>query len=382
MIKVTVISGGRADWGLLSPVCKALQDDDAFDLRIAVTGQHLMKNENSLAAIEKEGFKVAAHIDMALDGDDSEFAITKALGRAIGGFAEEFSTHRPDLVLVLGDRYEILGAVQTALIAKIPVAHLCGGDITEGAMDDAIRHAITKMSHFHFVTNEQSGSRIAQMGEHPDHIYCVGSPGLDHIYSMNKMNRHDFFRDIEFTPRDKNILVTFHPVTMEENSIEQCQTMLDALSMLDENTGIILTSSNADPEGRAITDMVSEFANKNKQSCFHTSLGSHRYLNALCHVDAMVGNSSSGLYEAPSFGLPTVNIGNRQKGRLKAPSVIDCPSEKDAIYAAIQKALIMPKGEGKNPYGDGHSAARILKILKNIRYTPQICQKTFIDIGL
>ncbi len=381
MINVTVISGGRADWGLLSPVCRALKGDTAFNLRLVVTGQHLMDGSTSTQAIETEGFEIASHIDMGLDGDDSNDAITRALARGIYGFSEELLANRPDLLLILGDRYEILGAVQAALIAKVPVAHICGGDVTEGAMDDAIRHAITKMAHVHFVANGMAKSRVEQMGESPNNVHCVGNPGLDHIHTMEKMSREAFFKSIEFAPHKKNILVTFHPVTLESNSIEQCQAMLDALEKLDENVGIIFTGSNADPQGTKITAMVKNFSNQNEQACFHESLGSARYLNALSHIDAVVGNSSSGLYEAPSFGLLAVNIGDRQKGRLKALSVIDClPNETD-IYSAIQTALEQPRGDAQNPYGDGYSAKRIVDVLKGMDYNQDICRKTFVDIG-
>lgn len=381
MINITVFSGGRADWGLLSPVCRALEDDAMFNLRIIVTGQHLMEGSNSTQAIEDEGFEIASYIDMGLDGDDSAVAITRALARGVYGFAEELSANRPDLLIILGDRYEILGVAQAALIAKIPIAHLIGGDVTEGAIDDSIRHAITKIAQLHFVTNKESKSRIEQMGEDSYNVHCVGNPGLDHIHTMKKMSREEFFKSIEFVPHKKNILVTFHPITLDSNSIEQCQTMFDAFEMLGDDVGILLTGSNADPEGAEITAMVKKFASQNKNACFHESLGSVRYLNALSHVDAMVGNSSSGLYEAPSFGLPTVNIGDRQKGRLRAPSVIDCTSYKDEIYAALQTALGRPRGEDQNPYGDGHSAERILKILKEIDYNQEIHRKKFIDIG-
>ncbi len=381
MKKITVVSGGRADWGLLSPVCRVLKRDSAFNLHIVATGQHLMNGAATLKVIEKEGFEIGSLVDMGLGADDSDLAITVSLGKAIIGFASEFDNNRPDLLLVLGDRYEILGAVQAALIAKIPVAHLCGGDVTQGAMDDAIRHAITKMSHLHFVSNEDARGRVIQMGEKPEHVYCVGNSGLDHISDLEKMNREEFFNSISFKPQKQNIMVTFHPVTLEENSLKQCQAMLNALDRLGGDVGIIITGSNADPEGQKITKMVKRYAEKTLNACFHESLGSVRYLNALRHVDAVVGNSSSGLYEAPSFGVYTVNIGSRQQGRIKAPTVIDCTSSEDDILKAIQKALMQPRGTGENPYGDGHAAERIIKVLKKINCSNDMCRKTFVDFG-
>lgn len=379
MIKVTVISGGRADWGLLSPVCRKLSEDIAFDLRIVATGQHLMQGSTSIEAIEREGFTVAAKLDMGLSQDDSARQITKAMGRGLLAMADEFADHRPDLLLILGDRYEILGAVCAALINGIPVAHLFGGDVTEGAIDDSIRHAMTKMSHLHFVTNEDSARRVAQLGEDPEHIYNVGSTGLDHLHTMEKMSREEFFESVGLIPYEKNVMVTFHPVTVEGDSQEQCQLMLDALAD-HKDVGIICTGSNADPEGQAITAMVKGFAKKHENVVFHESLGSKRYLNGLRFVDAMVGNSSSGLYEAPSFGIPTVNIGDRQKGRIKAPSVIDCMP--DGIAEALDKALSTPRGENCNPYGDGHAAEKIIKILQGIKDYSTLPRKEFRDLKL
>lgn len=380
MIHVTVITGGRADWGLLSPVCRGLRDDPFFNLRIVATGQHLMSNCESLNAIEAEGFSVDARIDMGLsEKTDTASRISKALARGIDGVAEEFENNRPDLLLILGDRYEILGVVQAATIFKIPTAHLFGGDITEGAIDDAMRHAITKMSHLHFVTNEEAQKRVLQMGENPKNVFCVGSTGLDHILNMKKMERDDFFQSIDFSPKDKNILVTFHPVTLEEDSIEQCNKMLGALDRFGQDIGIILTGSNADPQGQEITAVLKAYAKRKNNACFHSSLGTHRYLNALCHVNAVVGNSSSGLYEVPSFGIATVNIGDRQKGRIKAKTVIDCAPTEEDIYSAVAQALNMKKGHGGNPYGNGHSAEKIVKILKSVNYNSELCRKTFID---
>jgi len=251
--------------------------------------------------------------------------------------------------------------------------------VTEGAVDDLLRHAITKMSHLHFVTSQDARKRVIQMGENPESVYCVGSTGLDHIHTMEKMDKDVFFESIGFRPRTKNLIMTFHPVTLETNSPDQCREMLKALECLEEDVGIILTGSNADSEGLEITARVKAFAESHENACFHQSLGTMRYLNALRHVDVVVGNSSSGLYEAPSFGIPTVNIGNREKGRLKASTVIDCPAEKDAILDAIQEALTRPRGAGENPYGDGHSAARIVEVLRSIQNPEALCRKVFVD---
>ncbi len=378
-IKITLVSGGRADWGLLSPVCATIKNDSAFELRIVATGQHLMNDGATLETIKNDGFDIGAAINMGLGANDSAADITRAMGKALEGFASEFETSRPDCLIILGDRYEILASVQAALVTKIPVAHICGGDVTEGAMDDAIRHAITKMAHIHFATNEDAALRLAQMGEEPENIHTVGSPGLDHIHTLETMSRDEFFASIDFTPLDKNILVTFHPVTLESASQVQCQEMLSALAKL-ENTGLIFTGSNADPEGQQITALVKNFATKHENVVFHESLGTKRYFSALKHADAMLGNSSSGLYEAPSFNLPAINIGNRQKGRLKASSVIDCAPNEAAITAAIEKALSSPRPNNtQNPYGDGKTAKRIVEILKQTRFDETLVQKHFVD---
>lgn len=338
-----------------------------------------MNDGATLETIKNDGFDIGAAINMGLGANDSAADITRAMGKALEGFASEFETSRPDCLIILGDRYEILASVQAALVTKIPVAHICGGDVTEGAMDDAIRHAITKMAHIHFATNEDAALRLAQMGEEPENIHTVGSPGLDHIHTLETMSRDEFFASIDFTPLDKNILVTFHPVTLESASQVQCQEMLSALAKL-ENTGLIFTGSNADPEGQQITALVKNFATKHENVVFHESLGTKRYFSALKHADAMLGNSSSGLYEAPSFNLPAINIGNRQKGRLKASSVIDCAPNEAAITAAIEKALSSPRPNNtQNPYGDGKTAKRIVEILKQTRFDETLVQKHFVD---
>jgi len=238
---------------------------------------------------------------------------------------------------------------------------------------------MTKMSHLHFVSNEAALVRVIQMGENPEHVHCVGNPGLDHIHDMEEMAKDEFFDSIGFEAHEKNIMVTFHPVTLEENSLEQCGAMLKALDRLGEGVGIIITGSNADPEGQKITDMVKKYAEGKPNACFHESLGSRLYLNALRHVDAVVGNSSSGLYEAPSFGVPTVNIGSRQQGRIKALTVIDCGLSDDEIFDAVQKAFVQPRGDGENPYGDGHAAEKIIDILKGVECSKELCCKTFVD---
>lgn len=380
-LKVCAVTGGRADWGPMSVLLGRLRDDPDFDLKIVATGQHLIASAGDTASvIEAEGFTIAERVDMQLAGD-SAVAVTKSLGLATIGFADVLARLQPDLMLVLGDRYEILAAVQAALVARVPVAHLCGGDVTEGAMDDAIRHAITKMSHIHFVTNEDSARRVRQLGEASETVHCVGSPGLDRIRLTPLLDRTAFFHSIDFAPRARNLLITFHPVTLDADPTAQLDALLLALERLGPNTGLIFTGTNTDTGSNAIAQRIANFVASRDNACAHASLGAQRYFSALRHVDVVVGNSSSGLYEAPSFGTPTVNIGDRQQGRLRAASVIDCPAEPDAIVAAIERACEMDCSDVTNPYGDGHAAERILSVLKRLEKPASLLKKRFCDQG-
>lgn len=376
-LKVCAVTGSRADWSLLTVPLALMRDDEAFDLQLVATGQHLVPGSgDTLQAIKAEGFRVAAEVDMLLAAD-TPAAIAKSMGLALIGFADLLEQLQPDLLLVLGDRYEILPPVQAALVARVPVAHLCGGDVTEGAIDDAIRHAITKMAHLHFVTNAEARDRLFGMGEDPARVHLTGSPGLDRLRLTVPMERDAFFTAVGLEPHPRTLLVTFHPVTLEMDSERQCVEMLAALDALGPEVGLIFTGSNADPGGQAIDRMITAFTVGPRNACFHPSLGSERYANALRHVDAVVGNSSSGLYEAPGFGIPTINIGNRQKGRLRAHSVIDCPPERTAIRTAIERGLAGDWRGTVNPYGDGFAAERIVAVLKALDDPPTLLRKTF-----
>ena len=287
---------------------------------------------------------------------------------------------RPDLMLVLGDRYEILCAVQAALLAGVPVAHLCGGDITEGAMDDAIRHAITKLSALHFTSNAEAARRVRQMGEDPARVFDVGSPGIDRLRSLTPIAPGALLADLGLAaPQGPVFVVTFHPETLAEAGAAQARALCDALDAFPEAT-LIVTGSNADPGARAVDRVMTGYAAARATAAHRASLGSRRYVSALAMADAVIGNSSSGLYEAPSFGIPTVNIGDRQAGRLRGPSVIDCPPERDAIVAAIRRALRTDCSTMTNPYGDGHSAARITAALARIDTPRSLLRKRFRDI--
>lgn len=376
-LKVCVVTGGRADYGLLVQPMRALHADPAFNLQVVATGQHLSAwSGGSLDVITRDGFTVAAQIDMQLE-DDSPAAVTRSMGRAVAGFADVFETLRPDLLMVLGDRYEILAAAQAALLFGIPVAHLCGGDITLGAFDDSIRHALTKLSHLHFPTTEEAARRIRQMGEAPDRVHAVGSPGIDLVLATPTLDRATFFGNLGLPDDRKSFLVTFHPPTLAEDGAAQCQELLAALEALGPEVVLIFTGVNVDPGGRTLQHMIAEFAAAHPAAVCAQSLGAQRYFSALSHVDAVIGNSSSGLYEAPSFKVPTVNIGDRQSGRLKAASVIDCPPQRAAIAAAIDQALALDCSHVVNPYGDGHASERIADVLRNLREPRSLVHKVF-----
>lgn len=373
-----VVTGSRADYGLLYCLMRSIQAEPGMELQVAVTGMHLSPEFGYTASqIKQDGFPISACIESLLSSDTG-VGVAKSVGLGTLGFADAFSRLAPDLVIVLGDRYEILAAVQAALFAKIPVAHLAGGDLTEGAIDDSIRHAITKMSHLHFATNAAAARRLIQLGENPGHVYTVGSTGIDYIKQVPLLNRNEVENQLDFSLRKRNLLVTFHPPTLGESSApEQFAGLLTALSRLDADTGLIFTHSNADAEGRRLTFMVEKFVSDHENAVAFTSLGQVRYLSLMALVDAVVGNSSSGLYEAPSLKKPTVNIGDRQKGRIKAASVIDCNPEPDAICDAIQTALTLDCRAVENPYGDGDASRRIIEILKSFTKLENLVRKSF-----
>ncbi len=380
--KICVATGTRAEYGLLAKVMKMIDEDQEFQLQVVVTGMHLAPEYGlTYTELEADGFTIDRKVEMLLSSD-TPIGITKSIGLGIISFAEVFAQLQPDLIVLLGDRFEILAAAQAALIAKIPLAHIAGGDITEGAFDEAIRHSITKMSQLHFVTNEASWQLVRQLGENPDYIFNVGSPGIDRIIELQRMNRSELEQSLQFTFLEKNLLITYHPVTLEnEPSSKQFQELLAALHNLGPDIGLIFTKPNADPEGRELLSLLDEFVSKHRNACVHTSLGQVRYFSTIAQVDAVVGNSSSGVYEVPSFQKPTVNIGDRQKGRLLASSVITSPPNQAAIEAAIRKAFVMDCSTTVNPYGNGTSSTKILQTIKSIPDYKALLKKRFYRVG-
>ena len=379
--RIGVITGTRAEYGLLFWILKRLQDDPLFDLQLVVSGTHLSPAHGlTYRDIEADGFRIACKVDMGL-GDDSAVGVTKALGRATIGFADALAELRPDLLVLLGDRYEMLAAAQAALIARIPVAHIAGGDVTEGAYDEAIRHSITKMAHLHFVTHDVAVRRVRQLGEDPVHVFNVGNPGLDHFQHLQLFGRNDLARELEFTFRRRNLLVTYHPETLDrESTTSRVAVLLQALDRLGADVGILFTLPNADTGNQAIRRQIEDYVARHDNSRVFASLGQHRYLSVLNEVDAVVGNSSSGILEAPSLHTPTVNIGDRQKGRPQAASVINCRYSADEIVSAVHHAFELDCRAVTNPYGDGHASEKIVAILKKIDDPQKLIKKHFFDL--
>jgi UDP-N-acetylglucosamine 2-epimerase (non-hydrolysing)/GDP/UDP-N,N'-diacetylbacillosamine 2-epimerase (hydrolysing) len=380
MRKITVITGTRAEYGLLSRLMQMIADDSDLQLQLVVTNMHLSPEFGlTYKEIESDGFHIDKKVEMLLSSDTSN-ATAKSVGLATIGFADAYEDLCPDLIVVLGDRFEMLAAVTAALFYKIPVAHLYGGEITEGAYDDAIRHAITKMSHLHFTSTEEYRKRVIQMGENPARVFCIGAIGIDNIRHEQLLSKSELEKSIDFTITDKTLLVTFHPVTMENNTAEaQVRNLLRVLEEYDD-CSIIFTQPNADTDGRIITRLIREFVEKYPfRSRLYASLGKLRYLSALQYVKAVAGNSSSGLVEAPSFGIPTINIGNRQKGRIQAASVVDSDADylsiKKAFNNALSDSFIQYAKTTTNPYEQKDTAKHIFETIRNIDYkylTPKL----------
>lgn len=379
-LKICVVTGSRADYGLLYWLMKDIQGSALFELQLLVTGMHLSPEFGmTVNVIEDDGFKIDARIETLLS-NDSAIATSKSVGLGVISFAEAFERLRPDLVLVLGDRYEIFAAAQAALFARLPIAHIGGGDVTEGAYDEAMRHSISKMAHLHFVTNSDSASRLERMGEDPKHIFNVGSPGLDHLHRSKLPERATIEKELDFRFRKKNFLITFHPVTLDAKpSSEQLDSLLEALDGYGDDVGLIFTLPNADTAGRGLIQRVEAFVAGRDNARTYTSLGQMRYLGTMAIVNLVIGNSSSGLYEAPSLRTPTVNIGRRQQGRLKAESVFDCAPETGAISEAISRALSFRLQSVENPYKRGDCAELILRELGRIEDFSSLTVKRFFD---
>ena len=386
MRKICIVTGTRAEYGLLYCLMKEIQNDSDTELQLIATGMHLSPEFGlTYLNIEKDGLKIDKKIEILLSSD-TPIGISKSMGLGMIGFVEAYEELRPDIVVILGDRFEIFSAASAAMIARIPIAHLHGGEITEGAFDEAMRHSITKMSHLHFTATGEYRKRVIQLGEDPANVFNVGGLGIDNIKNLQLMSREEFENAINFKLGTKNLMITFHPTTLEPDTArEQFQNLLYALDEL-KDTRFIFTKPNADTEGRVIANKIDEytyFRRENNKMIAFVNLGQLKYLSAMQFVDGVVGNSSSGLTEAPTFKVGTINIGDRQRGRIKADSVIDCKPTKDSILTAIEKLYSKEFQEKlknvKNPYGEGGAARKIKKVLKE-KDLSDILKKQFYDI--
>jgi UDP-N-acetylglucosamine 2-epimerase (non-hydrolysing)/GDP/UDP-N,N'-diacetylbacillosamine 2-epimerase (hydrolysing) len=348
---------------------KEIEADPDLDLQIAVTGTHLSpKFGNTVTVIEDDGFIIDARIDIEV-GDDTPVGIARSLGLAVSGLGEAFDRLKPDIVVVLGDRYEILAAASAAMVARIPIAHIHGGEATEGVIDEAIRHAVTKMAQLHFVGADEYRDRVIQLGEAPERVFKVGAPGIDNIVNLDLLTLPELGPDIGLDLTEGYFLVTYHPVTLSDE--DPAEAVGELLAALDEFSGhrVVITGVNADPGQDAISRSFSEYAKANTDRVsLHTSLGQLRYLSAMKHAAAVIGNSSSGIIEAPAMTVPTVNIGDRQRGRVRSPSIIDCAEKSADIADAIRKTIagdfLDSLKTTANPYGNGGASKRIKEKLK------------------
>jgi len=385
MRKICVVTGTRAEYGLLSRLIRMIDESDETRLQLIATNMHLSPTYGeTYKEIEADGFKIDRKIPIIEEGKNDAVATLKSMAKAVSGFADAFNELKPDLVTLLGDRYEILAAAEAALIEKIPIAHIHGGEVTEGAYDDAIRHSITKMSHLHFPSIEPYCKRIIQMGENPERVFTVGAIGVENIKRIPLLSKTEAEQSIGFALDKNTILVTYHPVTLGPDSMKR--DIDDFISVLDENKAlrVIFTMPNSDNGSEVIVDAINEFVRNNKdRAVAFKSLGLKRYLSVMKEVGAVVGNSSSGIVEVPSFGVPTLNIGDRQKGRLAAESVVNCATDRESIQDGLNKVL-SPDFQDfcktvDNPYGKENTAEEIFKVISSYPLD-NIIQKHFYDI--
>ena len=382
MRTICVITGSRAEYGILKSLMLAINNDPELSLQIVVTNQHLSKLQGeTYKEIELDGFTIDYKVYMADDcAPDNANSIVKSIGRGLNGFADAFEVLRPDLILILGDRYEMLAVATAALIYKIPIAHLHGGEITEGAFDDAIRHAITKMSHLHFTSTESYRQRVIQLGEQPDRVFNVGALGVENLMKTNFLSKEEIEKSLDFELTDKCFLCTYHPVTLSNMTSED--QILNLLQALDEfrDFHIIFTYSNSDTNSQIIIRRIQEYVNANADRCmFIPSLGQRRYFSVLRFIRAVIGNSSSGIIEVPSFGIPSLDIGDRQKGRIAADRVIHCGNNTEEIKEGLKIVLSYNSNRKDNPYYKHGTCETILKVIKNYPLN-LIVQKQFYDI--
>lgn len=383
--KICIVTGSRAEYGLLRWVIQGVREAPDLELQLVVTGSHLAPEFGStFREIEQDGVPIEARVEMLLSADTGS-AVAKSMGLGMIGFADVLARLGPDVVVVLGDRYEVFAAAAAAMVAGLPIAHLHGGESSEGAFDEAIRHSITKMSHLHMVAAEPYRQRVIQLGEDPARVFTVGGLGVDGVRRVRLLSREELQRSLDFEWRRRNLIVTFHPVTLEEDAgLGQFEALLEALHELGDDVGLVFTGANADTGGRGLASCLRAFVQSHPNARSYESLGQQRYLSALAISDGVVGNSSSGLAEAPTFGKPTLNIGDRQRGRLRADSVIDAAPDLESIRAGLATLLSEAFRESaartSNPYGDGGASARIVELLRTQPLGAGLLKKPFHDL--
>lgn len=385
MYTIAVFTGARSEYGVLKPLIKRLKTEKSFILKLIVSGSHLSPEFGmTVKDIESDGYVADEKIEILMSSD-SEVGISKSMGLAMISFSEAYQRIKPDILVVVGDRYEAFAAIAVAAVANIPVAHISGGDVTEGAYDDAFRHSMTKMSYLHFPGNEESAKRIVQLGEAPDRVFNVGEPGLENIKNMNFYSVNELEKMLNIELGEKYFTVIFHPITLEKGNAEsQYKEVLNAISKF-KDYRIVFIKGNADSEGRVINKMLEEYVTLNENCYAFDSLKIQEYLSLIKNSKCVIGNSSSGIIEAPSFKIPTINIGDRQKGRLRAKSVIECTPDAGKIIECINKAVSkefqFEIADTENPYGDGNTSIKILEILKEFLEKNKInLKKKFYDI--
>ena len=385
MRKICIFTGTRAEYGIMSRLFRMIADDSELQLQIIATNMHLSPEFGlTYKEIEADGFKIDRKVEMLLSSDTANGTV-KSMGLATIGFADALEDLQPDMAVILGDRYEMLAAAEACLIYKVPVAHLHGGEITEGAYDDAIRHCISKLSHLHFTATEEYRKRVIQLGEQPERVFWAGSLGVDNVRNEEIMLLQDLEKSLNFHLGEKFLLVTFHPVTMETaTAADQCDNLLTALSAVNDEYQLLFTLPNSDTDGRVIINKVKDYVVRNSDKAFAiTSLGKKRYYSALKYTTAVVGNSSSGLIEAPSFNIPTVNIGNRQQGRTRGETVIDVPATLEGMREGLKKALsadfIAKCKTATNPYEKANTLETIFNTIKTYPLDG-ITKKTFYNL--
>src|SRR5882724_848955 len=380
---IGVVTVARSDYGHLVPLLEALRDTPGITLQLYVAGAHLSPRfGETVSAIEADGWPVSARVETT-GASDAAVDVAAGTGAGVVGFARAFAAGRPDLVVLLGDRAEMLAAAVAALPLAIPVAHLHGGEVTEGAIDEQARHAITKLAHLHFPAAEPYARRLRQMGEESWRVHCVGAPGLDRLPRRATLSRADLAARLGLPLRRPTMLVTFHPVTLEHaDTARHVEELAGALSRVEGD--LVISYPGADTAHRAVVERWTALAATRPGTRLAPSLGEDVYCSLLREADVMVGNSSSGIIEAASFGLPVVNIGSRQQGRLRGENVIDAGHGRDEIATAISRALDPAFRRGlagmRNPYGDGAAAPRIVRILREVELGPRLARKRFVDL--